>query len=524
MIGWAIVTFIYCALLTGIALSKVRRVNRARALEGRPKFQLREAVQRCRFLLRPACILFVIHLFAISALLRANSSTVDDLVRIGNGVGAWQTFGRYTTAVLSRVVHMDYYLADVAPLAQILAALIMAAAGAVLIYLITGSTRPSLWSVIGALPLGLTPYFLACYAFRYDAVYMAVSVITSLLPLLFRRCGRAAYIAAAGFGVFLTCTTYQASLGVFPMVVALLLLLMWNRGTKARELLDFLLTSVAGYVVGVLSFRLFVMKAIATSYVSSKPLPLNRLLPAAVENYREYFQYLFHDFKLEWLLLCALILLAFLYAVARDSARRKPLALLASVCVLLAMALLCFGVYPILEAPLFMPRAMYGVGCFLACACIVVMSSRGVAAGKLVSLVLCWAFFVFAFTYGNAEYVQRKYTDFRATQVLQDLDELTANGAEGEEKYVCQLSGTIGLSPILRNMPQDYQMLNRLVSVTLQGGSLHGILEFQYYGSSRLEWGGAEIAEEAYAMPVLKDGTYHTIRGDGQRILVELKQ
>ena len=111
---------------------------------------------------------------------------------------------------------------------------------------------------------------------------------------------------------------------------------------------------------------------------------------------------------------------------------------------------------------------MYGVGAFLALIMITIVNAEKIYPAKVVCACLCWCFFVFAFTYGNALAAQKNYTDFRVQLVIEDLNELEIMNTEEIKKI--QLSGNIGKAPVIRNMPQNYQMLNRLVPDTFGGG------------------------------------------------------
>lgn len=133
-----------------------------------------------------------------------------------------------------------------------------------------------------------------------------------------------------------------------------------------------------------------------------------------------------------------------------------------------AAGLSSYGLYPALQVPLFSPRAMYGVGAFLALIMITIVNAEKIYPAKVVCACLCWCFFVFAFTYGNALAAQKNYTDFRVQLVIEDLNELEIMNTEEIKKI--QLSGNIGKAPVIRNMPQNYQMLNRLVPDTFGGG------------------------------------------------------
>lgn len=140
---------------------------------------------------------------------------------------------------------------------------------------------------------------------------------------------------------------------------------------------------------------------------------------------------------------------------------------------------------------------------------------------KLSALILSWMFFVFAFTYGNSLYVQKEYTNFRMKEVIEDLADMEVF-LSGDSVTV-QISGTIGQSPILRNMPQDYEMLNRLIPITFQGKQYWGTYEFYHYYNLTNIVKDDSIDLTAYDLPVLKDTMYHTIKGEGQYILVKLK-
>ena len=140
-------------------------------------------------------------------------------------------------------MHGGDYLADAAPLPQILAMLIMAVSGILMGYIVYERTTFSGWELAVLSILGLNPYFLGCVSFRFDAPYMALSVLAAVVPLLYRNRNTAAYVLASGLGILAVCTSYQAAAGIFPMLVVALALRMWNRGESIREVGLFCLKS-----------------------------------------------------------------------------------------------------------------------------------------------------------------------------------------------------------------------------------------------------------------------------------------
>lgn len=473
-----------------------------------------------RSLHRPVLLLTLVYVLGYSAILRANIYYMDDLHRAATGIPGFQYYSRYLSGILSHILHAGSYLTDISPLPQLLAALLLALTGVLLLVCVSGKTAFSLWTLAAVLPLGLSPYFLECISYKYDSPYMALSLLAMVAPLLLRNRRWYVYCAAVFVGTVAMCSSYQASAGVLPMLTAVLLLLDWIRGKDGRSLLSFLVRSAGAYVLGLLVYHRFIMHYFVL-YASTSTTPKDHLIPATIEHYGIFYRNILRDFKPLWLILIALLALAFLFFTVRDSRRNRFLSVLAALLTLAVMLLLCFGVYPLLDKPLYNPRAMYGFGALLAILAAVVATAEHNAPGKLVCLALSWVFFVFAFTYGNALSAQWDYAQLRMDAVAMDLSRLEEFTTE-EDKIV-QIRGSIGKAPILRNMPQDYQALNNLVPTFFDGS--RELEKYAFYGYKDLRhviWDDSTDFGDV-ELPVLIDTMYHTIRGDDTHILVELK-
>ena len=486
-------------------------------------FSLRRAPARlcesCRFAVRPTLVMWLVFLVGASAIILANFNYIDDMGRVADGYKGWDDFSRYTSNFLSGFMHADDYLTDVSPLTQMVAALELAVASVATVYVITGRRSLTVWLVAAVLPLGLSPYFLECLSYKYDSPYMALSVLASVLPLLLARRGWLPYGLAVIAGELVVCTTYQAATGILPLLVIVVALRQWSRGRSTRGVLGFVFFSAGAYLVALVVFKLFIMQP-ATSYVSNEVPPINELLMVFASHLKQYVKYVLADFKKPWIVLVALVILAFVWVVVRDARRNRVAVLFVTLACVALMGCLTFGIYPALDQPLFSPRAMYGVGAFVAFPAVVIASSRRALGGKLVVLALSWCFLVFAFTYGNALYVQSQWVDFRITAVINDLDNLEEFVAD--EPKVVQVKGSVGYSPVLRNQPQDYQMLNRLVPVTFRSEWWWGIAGFaKYYGLPNITYDISSTFDES--MPLLENSVYHAIYGDGERFLIVLK-
>ena len=513
----------------------------------------------------------------------------DDLRRASIGFRGWG-YGRYLSLLGSVLLHTDTYLADISPLPQLLCALIMALASLVLLAAFESAwrgekgekgfevgrkkkeeignieklesiemgeterirmektqTKIPLSFLIAAGLLGLYPPFFNCVCYKYDAPYMALSVLFGIAPLFFYRFGARRFLY--GFLCFLctlgVCLTYQASSGLLPLLVAFFMFLRWGRGEKASSVFRFALVSALGYVAGLFFFRLFLMPREDT-YVTMGAVKGKDFLPQVLENLRTYGVRFLVEMRPLWM--GAMLLLAFTFLVLfAIRAKRKPYVVfpLGLLCLPL-WALLSLGAYPYLQKPLFLPRAMYGMGALLALLgfgtlmgtwealvereAFVEREKKGKRTSQRVSrwlyrgmtlLIFClvWMFLVFSFTLGNALSAQAEYTRFRMAEVVEDLSSLP-EAQEGS--LTVQLKGDIGVAPSIENLPPGYGMVTRIVPYTLKGGYIWGEYGFfHYYGLPDVKKGEGLSKKE---LPLLSETLYHRIYGKDGSFLIELKR
>lgn len=480
-----------------------------------------EKVRRNSFLIKAALALWAVYLLAISAILRSNFYYADDLGRTLLGYVEWDTYSRYISVGLSAIVHAGTYLTDVSPLPQLLAAAVMAVTSVMVIAVLTQKKRFPLFCLIAVIPVGLSPYFLECLSYKYDSPYMALSVFFSVLPLLYQRDRRAKFFLLSVVGTICMCMSYQAASGIYPMLVVALCAKRWMDGEKMTDVLRFAALAAAGYLVGLLVFSKLIMHE--TVFYASTTLPSwDRLIPKTAGNYLYFFKRWFTDFKTGWLVLLACMAAGYVCTGVRHAKQNKVLTALLSVVVLVAMAMLSFGVYAFLANPIFAPRCMYGIGVFIAILGIRIADCPRGIPGKLACLALSWVFFVFSFTVGNAYYVQSQYTDYRISAVINEL--LTTGTLDTDSPRQAVITGTIGYAPAVENMAQGCNMLRRLVPITFQEKWFWGGYGFDhYYGLKNITVVEMEREDlEDLNLPLVADNILHTIRADGEYIWIDL--
>lgn len=461
--------------------------------------------------------LFCISIFAI---IRANYNYADDLGRIHVGGNLTGAFSRFIASFIATFLHSNTYLTDISPLPQLLAACILAFTAVILYAVITDNQPISFWGLLSLIPVGTFPLFLQCYSYKYDAPYMAFSVLAAIAPLVYRKKSFIKFFLAVSVGTILVCTTYQASTGIFPLVTVAVCLGMWKQNTQLKNILVFLATAVSGYVFGMIVFRFLIMDS---AFSSGEYIGTTISLGAVIPNIKKYFLCIGKWFSPTWTLLVIIIAGGFILTVTRTTARNKITTLLLSLCAVMFMCALSFGSYILLEAPLFAPRGMFGFGIAIAVWCIQISVSKKQLIGHAAIALLSCCFFIFSFTYGNALNMQNEYTHLRLEQVLSDIKDLET--IKGEQKITVQIVGSIGHPDQLESVFEEWPLLDALVTVQLSDSSWYwGDYELLYYsGMNDILVGSDGLDLTQFDLPVLIDHTYHTIRGNENYLLIELK-
>jgi len=480
-----------------------------------------------RSLLIPVLIMFGIYFLGILTIIRANFLYLDDTLRSVAGARGWLVWGRYVADFFSIFVHGDTNLTDISPMPQLLAILFLSISSVALIYILCDK-KITVVRLLASIPLGLSPFFLESLSYKYDAPYMAMSILASIVPFLFITRKRAFFFISV-ISLLIMCMTYQAASGIYLLIVIILCFQAWNSQKKSnREILSMAGTAALAFCATMLIFKFFLMRALAPyDYASTTMYPLSQIASGILINIKNYATLINHDLGLIWKIGIALICVFFIIKSITVSSQKKALSFFISILVVGISFILSYGVYILLTNPLFFPRALSGFGVFLAILCIYAVSDYKKAAIVTV-LALNWCFLVFAFSYGNALADQARYAEFRITLLLHDLSNLYPN--LNKENTLIQLQNSIDFTPSIKNISKHYPVIERLVPCRL--GTDSNPFYNNYYYLEHFHFGRSGMANipdftsvdfNSLDLPVVKDSYYHTIKSDGSHILVILK-
>lgn len=172
-------------------------------------------------------IITAIYMITYYTIFRANFNYIDDLSRTMFGYRGWKNFSRYFSEFFSIILNTNKYLTDISPLTQIIACIILAICGIVLLNLFDKNKKLNFFSIIAVLFIGLNPFFLECISYKYDSPYMAFSILVSIIPFIFYKKvlnikNQIPFIITSIVGTLLMCMSYQASSGIFPLIALFL--------------------------------------------------------------------------------------------------------------------------------------------------------------------------------------------------------------------------------------------------------------------------------------------------------------
>ena len=500
------------------------------------KFVNELKIKDFEFVWKPFRLLLCAYILALYPLFRANYYYMDDLGRAVYGYRGWENFSRWLSNFLAKFIHVGGVITDISPIPQVIALALMALAGAFLVHLFNTKKEKSwVWATLVTLPMGLSPYFMQCFSFKYDAPYMALSVLASIVPFLYLNHSSIVFITISFVGILVMCCTYQAASGIYVILALYLIFHKWNEGADFKESIKKIILSAITYLAGMIFYKLFLVaevNAYVTTGVGNSSVFVN-----FVKNATRYLKFLISDSANVWIYLVVAIAVLYVINMVVVSKQNKFVTLLLAIVLLPTSLVLSYGAYLVLEKTIFDARAMLGSGVLVA---IVAVSSTYALKKNLFSPILgiglSWCLLVYSASFGNALAAQHEYDMVRINLVLQDLNKIPVT----KDSQRLQFEGSIGHCPIVKLMSKRYPVIKRIVHPLLANSKScwNEIYMFDYinlpkyvrHDESKFEY--KIIHKPAKYNPIdirklkfktIANTRYHTIKSDGKNVLVQLR-
>lgn len=469
--------------------------------------------------------IFCIYLCSAIALLRANFNFVDDLGRILWGYRSWLNFSRYISEYGSVIINGNDRLTDISPLPQILAIFFMAIAASILIKLFVGNKWHWL-CIISVCPLMINPFFEDCLAFKFDAPFMAASILFAVLPFLWFDSDLRIFTIVAFSGTVAMLSSYQAASGGFLIILCFKVLLEWSQGKleNSKDYKKYLYGFIA-HASGMLFYKFFLLlPATSETSVNIEIASFSNILFSIFNNLNTYRNIIKWNFPRIWLLFIAFIIVWYLVAMTINASKNKFKVLILGVLNLVITFCGSYGIYSLLPQPVYAFRGLIGFGIWISLICLSIATlNKGRSIGAIGVIGIAWLFFGYQFTYGNALKEQQRYVDYRINLALTDFNRYYV---DSKTKLYVQLDGTIGQSPVIENMHRAYPLLEKNIPSVLVGRShlFDQLYFYGYFGLKNVERITQE--EEDYSklnLPVILDTRFHKFQSSGNKVLITLK-
>ena len=418
----------------------------------------------------------ILYALALFALIRGDIYYCDDW---GSSIRetSWNHFSRYLgTFILNDFATFGKGSLDLSPLPQIMGVCFVIISAMILIYLIR--KKFDLLGIVASLPLGLSPHFLQNLSYKFESLFMGVAVFLAIFPFLFKD-NRKVFILVSIISLFLMFMTYQATNAIYIILSIYFAFSAFFLEKKSfKESIIFLSICAMSVVVAGIIYKLIILKPVSeyiVAYASDKMLPLDtHFFMGLLTNLTTYLTTIFNDFKhTAYIWLIALMSICFIINIAIRSNYPKILSIFASIVFLMVGLCLSFGIYVVLDSPLFEPRAFCGFNAFVAVICIASVSlqidSKQMNLNKIrqithyfsITIAIIAAYFLISFAniYGNALKKQDEYLDFRAKLLLEDLGDNIPKNANA----MVDLRIYIDKHAVARRFADKYGDISRLV-------------------------------------------------------------
>lgn len=488
---------------------------------------------------RPLLLVFALYGLVTLAIASAHYPYIDDALRQLNGsTGFIASYGRYVSEYAAVALQGSWHLTDMGWTTHLLSGLIMGLCSTLLLYFIY-EDKPVTW--MGALAstlLGINPWFMELFSFRFDTPYMTLSVLVAILPFLWAEKHLLLFIPSSIIGLLLMFNAYQATSGIYFVLLLTIALrrFIYLTENKLRGILSIFGMLFAGLfaylaATGLYLFEMSLLPQLQNRGDATKMASLDSLPQVAYDNFLAYLNSIIDRSTQVWLVTALIIIVLFIISILIASKINKLATLCLSLLFLSLGAIASSGVYLFLEKPLIAGMLRYGPGLPFFFGVIATWTCLSMKQPYLYWLktlpVLIFSYYMvsFSLTYAGTLYYQQKSFEQQAAVLTYDLNQILLNEYAKDDRGRIRVyaNKVLNDSPIFINTAKNYPVLKRLIpsnttiywpnSVRLQTATRHNI--FFYY----LDFAPLNMEQ----MTILTDNTSYTIFTDGDSLFFNNK-
>ena len=451
-------------------------------------------------------LVFAIYCLAMLAIWRSGFSYMDDLGRSISGYTWSHEFNRYSSSIISILFGTNMSLVDLSPWTQIFSMFMLAIATVLLalsfqktIGVAYGKTKKlTLLPYVLASFLVISPFAMGCFIYKFDSLCMAFAIVMAIIPVaMWHKINiksfksMLVYCLIVAVTTILTLTSYQAVSGILPVLILGIILCEYytNKKFSKKDAAIKIGISIVGYIVACAFFAFILPKP--NGYRDVSMVQFSKLIPHLLSTCVEIYRRVIEGANGEWKVLGSVSIIVSTGIICACT-RGKIISKLAKglmFIVFIAVAIpLSYGVYLVLKDAMPVSQfdtARYFIGqnaviatAFIVAAVVLTQKVSGVKAWLVMSpvILLLYSFSLFPIALGNGLSDQFEFASSRIDNLLSLL-----NNVDVSADTKVQISGTIGPSPVMQHVMQQYPVTNYIIGETQYG------LGAGYWGEYRLK-------------------------------------
>lgn len=273
-------------------------------------------------------LLATINLVALISIGQVNFPYIDDSYRRYNRIPNFaEHYSRWGSELMSWLVQGSRRLSDLGLVTFILTAVILTLSSIIIIYVLVGEKANYFTFILSSL-VGINPWILNGVAYRFDGPYISMSILMAVFPFLYWKQTHLRFAISTTISVFLLNNFYQASNGIYAvMLLSILLIEFLNNNEKIKTLLVRTAYSVVsfGLAIGLYLIQLVFLPAVENARTE---LVEENIFFTVVRNIEVYVDILLRHSPRIWIVSYVLLLIVFVIFLFVTSNRKKTITLL----------------------------------------------------------------------------------------------------------------------------------------------------------------------------------------------------
>ncbi|MDR2977094.1 MAG: glucosyltransferase domain-containing protein [Streptococcaceae bacterium] len=374
---------------------------------------------------------FVCYAIPFAAIYFSNYPYLDDTTRCVMGyTGFGNDYSRWGSEILSRILQGSSHLVDTGLTNYLITALILAISSIILVFVIS---KLSYLTLFVSLLIGLNPWSLGLFSFRFDSPFMALSILMSIVPFLFWR--RAPFVMVSFFSLFLMYNTYQASSGIFLVIFLIKFYRELTQSSNLNKVATDLIIGGISYLLPTIAYFIqLIIVPVATAHSSNSTVSSNIFVQPMINLYL-YLTAVKDNTATLWGILFAVLLIVWIINEITGFGRNIALNILYLFLFLCLTSICSFGIYLFLQQITPALRYIYGFPFFLSCLAIMLAGSQGEKfkalyfVNKVIPAVLSFFILQFCFVYAGVLTNQREALQLQSEKLSDSISNTGLSGS-----------------------------------------------------------------------------------------------